>query len=73
MFAGAKRIMPTLWDISAERPTDELLTTFFNKVLHQENPISPTAALQHTQIELWKKYRDPYYWAAFTIQGEWQE
>lgn len=73
MFAGAKRIMPTLWDISAEQPTDELLTAFFKKVLSEENSISPTTALRQAQLELWKKYRDPYYWAAFTIQGEWQE
>ncbi len=73
MFAGAKRIMPTLWDISAEQPTDELLTSFFNQILREENPVSLTAALQQTQIELWERYHDPYYWAAFTIQGEWQE
>jgi CHAT domain-containing protein len=35
---------------------------------------SPAAALRTAQIELWKQKRwtSPYYWAAFTMQGEWK-
>jgi CHAT domain-containing protein len=34
----------------------------------------PAAALREAQIEMskQKRWRDPYYWAAFTIQGEWK-
>jgi len=34
----------------------------------------PAAALRQAQIEMLAQPRwaDPYYWAAFTIQGEWQ-
>jgi hypothetical protein len=35
--------------------------------------LRPAAALRRAQMEMQKQKRwgDPYYWAAFTIQGEW--
>jgi CHAT domain-containing protein len=32
------------------------------------------AALRAAQVEMWrdKRWEAPYYWAAFTLQGEWQ-
>jgi hypothetical protein len=34
----------------------------------------PAAALRNAQIEMWnhKRWRAPYNWAAFTLQGEWR-
>jgi CHAT domain-containing protein len=35
---------------------------------------SPAAALREAQIWMigQKRWRDPYYWAAFVLQGEWR-
>ncbi len=34
----------------------------------------PAAALRAAQVEMWKQkqWQSPYYWAAFTMQGEWR-
>jgi CHAT domain-containing protein len=35
---------------------------------------SPTSALRDAQLQLWqqKQWQNPYYWAAFTLQGDWR-
>jgi CHAT domain-containing protein len=34
--------------------------------------MSPAAALREAQVSFWrdKRWSSPYYWAAFTLQGE---
>jgi CHAT domain-containing protein len=36
--------------------------------------LNPVVALREAQLEMWnsENWRSPYYWAAFTIQGDWQ-
>ncbi|WP_460199886.1 CHAT domain-containing protein [Scytonema sp. NUACC21] len=36
--------------------------------------LSPTKALRATQLEMWqhKQWQEPYYWAAFVLQGEYR-
>jgi CHAT domain-containing protein len=36
--------------------------------------LQPLAALRAAQLEMWKdqRWRAPYYWSAFTMQGEWK-
>ncbi len=45
---------------------------FYQKML-KEN-LTPVSALRATQLEMWQqgKWQAPYYWAAFTMQGEWR-
>jgi len=40
----------------------------------EKDGLPPAAALRAAQIKLWKQKRwnNPYYWAAFQIQGEWK-
>jgi CHAT domain-containing protein len=35
---------------------------------------SPAAALRQAQLEMWQqdRWRAPFYWAAFSLQGEWR-
>jgi CHAT domain-containing protein len=39
-----------------------------------EDGLPPAQALRRAQIDMQqeKRWEDPYYWAAFTIQGEWK-
>jgi CHAT domain-containing protein len=36
--------------------------------------LPPAAALRAAQVKMWKqkRWRAPYYWAAFVLQGEWR-
>ena len=72
MYAGAPRVMASLWKVD-DRATSELMKQFYQGMLGQAKR-TPAAALRAAQIELWKSkaWSDPYYWAAFTMQGEWK-
>lgn len=69
MYAGAKRVAVTLWDVNDEA-TAELMTGFYRGMLKEK--LSPAAALRQAQISMLKdkRWNNPYYWATFTIQGE---
>jgi CHAT domain-containing protein/tetratricopeptide (TPR) repeat protein len=68
LYAGAPRVVATLWEID-DRTTAELMKRFYEGVLGRGE--RPAAALRSAQIAMWKS-GVPYYWAAFTLQGEWR-
>ncbi|GAB1542023.1 CHAT domain-containing protein [Scytonema sp. NUACC21] len=70
MYAGSPRVLVSLWSVD-DRATSELMTIFYKKMLKER--LTPAAALRAAQVEIWRtqKYAAPYYWAAFTLQGEW--
>jgi CHAT domain-containing protein/lipopolysaccharide biosynthesis regulator YciM len=71
MYAGSPRVVVSLWSVS-DRATSELMVKFYTKML--QDGLKPAAALRAAQIEMWeqKQWQAPYYWAAFTLQGEWR-
>ena len=71
MYAGAARVMVSLWNVN-DQATAELMTKFYQRMLQQG--ARPAAALRAAQVELWKQkqWKAPFYWAAFTLQGEWK-
>jgi CHAT domain-containing protein len=71
MYAGAARVVVSLWSVN-DRATAELMTKFYRQVLVEGE--RPAAALRAAQVEMWrdKRWEAPYYWAAFTLQGEWR-
>jgi len=71
MYAGAKRVVVSLWSVN-DKATSDLMTEFYRGMLKDNE--RPAAALRAAQIEMWKhkKWQSPYYWAAFTMQGEWR-
>ncbi len=71
MYAGAARVVVSLWNVN-DQATAELMTKFYQKILKQGE--RPAAALRAAQVEMWKQkqWQSPYFWAAFTLQGEWK-
>lgn len=69
MYAGAARVLVSLWDISDEASAD-LMAGLYKVMLKQHK--SPAAALRAAQIEIMKdkRWQAPYFWAAFVLQGE---
>jgi CHAT domain-containing protein len=71
MYAGARRVVVSLWSVN-DRATSEVMAKFYQKMLQDgQNPVT---ALRAAQLEMWKSqnWQSPYYWAAFTIQGDWR-
>jgi CHAT domain-containing protein/predicted negative regulator of RcsB-dependent stress response len=72
MYAGASSVVASLWKVDDEA-TAELMKRFYANMLHQGMP--PAAALRAAQnsIRQQPEWRSPYYWAAFTLQGEYRQ
>jgi CHAT domain-containing protein len=71
MYAGAARVVVSLWSVN-DQATAELMERFYRKMLKEGQ--RPAAALRAAQLEMWKEkqWSSPYFWAAFTMQGEWR-
>jgi CHAT domain-containing protein/Tfp pilus assembly protein PilF len=71
MYAGAPRLVATLWDVRDES-TAELMKRFYRGLL--EEGLSASRALRNAQLHLasQERFRAPYYWAGFVLQGEWR-
>lgn len=68
---GAKSVMASLWKVE-DTATLELMKSFYDSMKNKNLP--PSQALREAQIKMWNnpQYKSPFYWAAFTIQGEYK-
>jgi CHAT domain-containing protein len=71
LYAGAPRVVASLWKVD-DRATAELMKLFYQHMLR--DGLRPAAALRSAQIDMQKypRWAAPYYWAGFTLQGEWK-
>jgi len=71
MYAGAARVGTSLWKVD-DSATATLMGRFYQAMLKEGK--SPAAALRTAQLDMLKqgRWQSPYYWAAFTMQGEWK-
>jgi CHAT domain-containing protein len=71
MYAGAPRVVVSLWSVN-DTATAALMARFYRGMLRDKLP--PAAALRAAQVSLMKEkvWQSPFYWAAFTLQGEWR-
>lgn len=71
MYAGTPRVIATLWPVE-DRATAAFMRAFYQALLTRGLP--PSSALRAAQEELRRspRWASPYYWAAFTFQGDWQ-
>jgi CHAT domain-containing protein len=71
LYAGAPRVVATLWEID-DRTTAEVMRHFYEGMLSRGE--TPAAALRAAQVEMSKSkgWDAPYFWAAFTLHGEWR-
>jgi CHAT domain-containing protein len=69
LYAGSSRVMASLWSVQ-DKATADLMKRFYARLLGEG--VSASEALRLAQVEMWKEQRAPYYWAAFTLQGDWQ-
>lgn len=69
---GAKTVISSSWKVDDEATL--LLMKNFYKTLADEN-LTPSEALRKAQIKMYQDspYKSPFYWAAFTVQGEYNK
>ena len=71
MYAGSRRVVASLWPVD-EVATAELMNQFYRALLKEHRP--PADALRKAQLAIAStpRWRAPYYWAGFVIQGDWR-
>jgi CHAT domain-containing protein/tetratricopeptide (TPR) repeat protein len=71
MYAGAKRVVASLWKVD-DAATAEFMRRFYQNLLQKK--LSSVAALKQTKMEMRQipRFRSPYFWAGFTLQGDWK-
>jgi CHAT domain-containing protein len=71
LYAGAPRVVASLWPVD-DRTTAEFMKRFYGGLLTRGE--TPAAALRSAQLAFSKTkgLEVPYYWAAFTLEGEWR-
>ncbi|HEX6728927.1 MAG TPA: CHAT domain-containing protein, partial [Pyrinomonadaceae bacterium] len=69
MYAGASSVVASLWKVDDEA-TAELMKHLYSNML--EKGMTPAAALREAQNSIREQplWRAPYYWAGFTLQGD---
>lgn len=69
MYAGSKTVVASLWKVD-DSATAELMRHFYDAM--QREGATPSVALHRAKVKLWRqgRWRSPYFWAAFTLQGE---
>jgi len=70
LIAGAQTVLASHWNIS-DKATDQLMTEFISRWQSGESRVK---AWREAQLSLLnsKDFSNPYFWAAFTLTGEWQ-
>lgn len=63
--AGAQAIIMSLWSVD-DSATQQLMTFFYDEYL-KTNDLS--ASFRKAQLDLMKKYPQPFYWGAFVLVG----
>jgi CHAT domain-containing protein len=71
MYAGSESVVASLWKVD-DKATAALMSHFYEGMFREGLP--PSAALREAKakIRLERRWRSPYYWAAFTLQGEYR-
>ena len=68
LYVGARSVIGSLWSIEDDA-SSELVQDFYSDLLRRH--LSPGVSLRRAQLALAKnpRYRSPYYWAAFQLEG----
>jgi tetratricopeptide (TPR) repeat protein len=72
LYAGASSVAVSLWS-QQDRTTAELMKLMYRRLLGRPKR-APAAALRAAQLEMLNSGRwpSPYFWAGFTVQGEYR-
>ena len=71
LYAGANRVVASLWKVDDEA-TAELMQIFYRNLLRERMPASKALRAAQFEMQRQPRWQSPYYWGAFTLQGDWR-
>jgi CHAT domain-containing protein len=66
IYAGSPSVIASLWSVDDEA-TQQLMVAFYT---HLRQGQSKAEALRSAQLDIRRKYPNPYYWAGFVLTGD---
>lgn len=72
MYAGASGVVASLWKVE-DKATAELMKQFYANILEKGMPAGAALRAAQNSIRRNPRWSSPYYWAAFTLQGEYSQ
>lgn len=72
MHAGASSVVASLWEVDDEA-TAELMKLFYRNMLQHGMKTGEALRAAQNSIRQQSEWRSPYYWAGFTLQGEYPQ
>lgn len=70
MNAGARRVVASLWQVQ-DRATAKLMGAFYRELFAGAAPAEALLSAK-TSLRRDRRYRHPYFWSGFTLQGDWR-
>lgn len=71
MYAGVQRVVASLWKVDDEA-TAELMKIFYRNLLQERMPAARALRVAQLELQQQPRWHAPYYWGAFTLQGDWR-
>ena len=71
MYAGAPRVVASLWRVP-DSATSTLMQRFYRALLAEKRRPAEALRLAQESVRAERRWSAPYYWAGFTLAGEWK-
>jgi len=71
LYAGARRVLATLWNVDDESSAI-LMERFYAEFLDKGRPAPEALRAAQRSLAAQARYANPYYWAAYVLQGDWR-
>ena len=69
-YAGARQVVSSLWRVP-DQSTAELMGYFYEEMLTNGQDATKALRLAKVRLRQNRRWRDPYFWAPFIVQGDW--
>ena len=70
-YAGARQVVSSLWRVP-DQSTAELMGYFYEEMLANGQDATKALRLAKVRLRQNRRWRSPYFWAPFVVQGEWR-
>jgi CHAT domain-containing protein len=71
LYAGAHMVLAALWQVD-DQATAQFMGYFYRSLLQEGQPAAVAVRAAQDRMRSQPRWSNPYYWAAFTLQGDWK-
>lgn len=71
MYAGSRQVLASLWKVD-DAATAEFMKRFYRAMIKDKLPSVAALKRAQTEMKAIPRFNAPFYWAGFTLQGDWK-